>query len=236
MNTTATDQPSITSSVLTLSELDYLLSLNESELESWMEGFSLTEKTLLLEAMLARQEQILADRNPCHLVRGKGELANELGISLPTLQKYVRLGMPAAATPYDVRACQEWIAEYRGAGAGRETDQPGKSLSLMPARLTHLETRTRRDAISAELESIELETRRGAILLADDVVSLFRQVASVSVTILASIEDAIDRELPEKCPSEEAWIEMRRRAILAGQRIAADVASQLQRLVERDAE
>lgn len=224
------------SSALTPDELDYLLSLSESELEFWINGFSLQEKETILQEMIWRQEQISEQQNPVHLVRSKAELADELGISLPTLQKYVRLGMPGAATPYDVRACQEWIAEYRGGGIGAGRDQSGNSLSLVPARLTHLETRTRRDIISAELESIELEARKGTILLADDVMSLLRQVASVSVTILAGIEDAIDRELPEKCPSEESWREMRDRAILAGQRIAADVASQLQRLVERDAE
>lgn len=234
MITTTTAQPSTMSSALTLDELDYLLSLSESELECWINGFSLQEKETILQEMLWRQEQISEHQNPVHLVRSKAELADELGISLPTLQKYVRLGMPGAATPYDVRACQEWIAEYRSGGSGR--DQSGNSMSLVPARLTHLETRTRRDIISAELESIELEARKGTILLADDVMSLLRQVASVSVTILAGIEDAIDRELPEKCPSEEVWREMRDRAILAGRRIAADVASQLQRLVERDAE
>lgn len=231
---------------LSTDDIDYLLSLTDSELESWLTGFQQTEQSLILQAMLSRQQELQnsgvnlarergSERQEFrHQVRSKPELADELGISLPTLAKYIRLGMPAAVTPYDVAACQQWVHEYRGQAIGVSTAKTDDS--LLSARLSNLATRTRRDEITSEIESIELEKKRGSILLAEDVLELFRRVAATSMTILDGLEDAIDRELPEKCPSEEAWRELKERALRTSRQIARDVASQIRMLVEKDAE
>ena len=209
-------------STWTAEELKQLASLSDTDLKSWMDELSSEEQRVLL-AELYQWET----RKPRSTVQTREQLGESLGLSLPTIRKYIRLGMCCDAAPFDVDDCRAWVDRFRGSS----TTETNAETGLVPARIKNLATRTKRDEIAAESEQIELELKRGALLLAESVEELFREVAATSVTILDGIEDAIDREMPEKCPSEDSWKTIRERSMAAAKKVARDVLLQMERLI-----
>lgn len=207
-------------------ELAQLASLSDADLESWMDELSHEDQAELLD-QLNRYEASKAN----DLVATREALAARLKVSLPTLRKYLRLGMVPDVPPFSVSAAEAWVAEYRANMSG-----DSETTGLLPARIENLEMRTRRDAITAEIQQIELEQKRGTLLLAESVIDLHRQIAATTLTILDGMQDAIDRELPDRFPTDAAWFEIRRRCVAAARKLSDDVAIQMQRLVSGDSD
>lgn len=107
------------------------------------------------------------------------------------------------------------------------------SSCLAEARLELTMEKIRNERAEADKREIELALTSKRVLMTDDVLDLHAQIAATTITILDSLQDAVDRELPERCPTDEAaWIECRGRVIEVTQRIAHDCIAQVRGFVE----
>ena len=127
------------SSEWTSEELEYLLSLPESELEAWLRELPEREREGLTQQLLAHIEQT-PEPEPAEAtewVPSKAKLAPLLGMSVVMLDRYIGYGARLAGPPYDLAAATAEIERVRKERAGNQ-DQIGPDL--------------RRERMMAELE------------------------------------------------------------------------------------
>lgn len=173
----------------TQDDLDYLLSLNDAELEAWLNELPISERAALTQSLLDRQQAMESDQ-PAEkrTVRSKGELAVELGMSVPMLDRYVKQGMPARRPPYDVELCGEWLDKVR-------TPADEQSGPLRQKRLTTEIAEREQSVRSKRLKNDILE---GRLVYADEV---HQQRAMEMLKVKQRLESIPD-ELQKYAPAE----------------------------------
>lgn len=125
---------------------------------------------------------------------------------------------------------QRRIGPYR-VGLGGDQQKPSSCLAEARLELTREKIRTER--AEADKREIELSVKAGQLLLTDDVMESHSQIAATVITILDSLQDAVDRELPERRPTDDAaWDECRRRIVEVTKRIARDCVAQIGGFIE----
>jgi hypothetical protein len=114
----------------TPSELDYLLSLDTSELQSTLEGLPEEDRSALMQSLLNRVEELKRDE----FISDKETLAQRLNppISGTMLDRYVKRGMRLEGPPYSLLASQ---AEYDRVRKETGVDERGTDAELRRERL-----------------------------------------------------------------------------------------------------
>ena len=121
-------------------------------------------------------------------VQTKGELAIELGMSLPMLDRYVKQGLPARRPPYDVDACNEWLDKVRS---------PADEASG-PLRQKRLTTEIAEKEQSVRAKRLRNDILEARLVYADDV---DQQRAMEMLKIKQRLESVPD-ELQKYAPAE----------------------------------
>ena len=98
----------------TPAELDYLLSLSDLELQTWLTELSSSDQRSLMQRLLERHEEKTKQATE-DLVSSKSKLAPLVGMSLPMLERYIGQGARIEGPPYSVVAAKEEIEKLREA-------------------------------------------------------------------------------------------------------------------------
>ena len=159
------------------------------------------------------------------------ELASEIGVTRRTISNWRKLeGCPERHKDgWDVAEWQEWL---RGKGLGPYGTQPDPEDSGK-ASLYEQNVRLRREQadnerIKKERQLVDQQRELGEIMLVADFRDYCGKSRGVVMTVMDSHSDAVDRELPEKCPTEDAWPEIRRRVMELSRQLSSQVANAME--------
>jgi hypothetical protein len=103
--------------------------------------------------------------------------------------------------------------------------------SLADARMALLVEQAARTALEKRTLERQEQIDLGAVLLADDVAGLHERVAYTAGSVLDTLIDRLDRELPQGLGEET-----RGRVLEAGRRVVADVRAVIEELIAGDTE
>lgn len=169
------------------------------------------------------------------------DVAKAFGVTEKTVHTWKhKSGWPSKLkSGWSIHAIDQWLKEHRlgphiedkpvatkpapkANGNGRELDHT--QYTLTEARIIGTLEKAARDEIAKRRELIEEQRTLGNILLAEDVVEVYSQTRGIVATIVDSIYDAHDRELPEKCPSADAWPAIRERILELDRKLVSEIA------------
>ena len=103
-----------------------------------------------------------------------------------------------------------------------------KDPSYNAVRIAFVIERTNREKLVVEGLEIEQQQQLRNLLLADDVLQFHLRTVNLVMTLLDSLHDVHDRELPEKCPEPDFWPQIRERTLDIDRKLMRDIASAME--------
>ncbi len=111
-----------------------------------------------------------------------------------------------------------------------DTGRRPKDPTYNRARIDYVLERTAREKLVVENLEVERQQQLGNLLLADDVLQFYRRSVNLVMTLLDSLHDVHDRELPEQCPEPDFWPQIRERILDIDRKLTHDVASAMEEI------
>jgi len=172
------------------------------------------------------------------------ELAQRLGVTTKTVNSWRdnNADWPARNEDrtFDMQAVDEFCKTKRLGPynphhgmhlAGDESKDVSHVKALMDVRRDLTSERTRRERAQATQAEIELAQTAKDIVLVTDVVDLYEQTRGVVASIIDSVADVHDREMPEAVPStQESWEEIRSRILEVDRKLIRDIQKAMEEL------
>lgn len=113
----------------------------------------------------------------------------------------------------------------RGDESGDESHLAAKVPSRVQKEIEYKDRQIRAKDFEFEKCQVDRARELGKLLLADDVFHFYEQSVSLVVSLLDSLHDLHDRELPDKCPELDFWPQVRARILAADKKLLEDVSN-----------
>lgn len=173
----------------TPNELDYLLSLDDSELQSTLEGMPEEDRQTLTSSLLNRVEELKHDE----FVGDKESLGQRLEppISGTMVARYEKRGMRLDGPPYSVLASQ---AEYDRVRKESGVDDGGTDAELRRQRMQAEIAEKLQSVRSKQIKNDQADRR---LVAREEVVQEFSDFLQHAATLLEGFPDQVAKESPE---------------------------------------
>ena len=185
-------------------------------------------RTKAASAVKRLDQAIKGQPRPPEALENHAEIARAYGVQQPSVVYWAKQpGFPAKSpSGWWLKPDLDAWLEKNGLGPWAKSQT-----SLADARMALLVEQAARTALEKRTLERQEQIDLGAVLLADDVAGLHERVAYTAGSVLDTLIDRLDRELPQGLGEET-----RGRVLEAGRRVVADVRAVIEELIAGDTE